>query len=160
MKSLSRYRDFHYKDRTVVRVPLPVRRRLYIGAVPCQCQYQYHNWGFLHKKQLYQVWISNRILQNTVRCNYFSLLEIPASATKVYDYIFVVLFSIIIYVQDSSFIVHCISLLVAKRIWHASQCIHISYMSNIGRIFWGENHCRIKERNVCFPMCVSFIQGK
>ena len=43
-------------------------------------------WGLCCQKQVSQSWISNCIPQNTVGCNYISLLEIPASGNKVHMY--------------------------------------------------------------------------
>ena len=40
-------------------------------------------WGLSRHKQVYHVWISNCIQQNTVECSHLSMPEIPASDTKV-----------------------------------------------------------------------------
>ena len=42
-----------------------------------------HIWGLWCLKQISQAWINNCIPQNTVRCNYLPLPEVPASGTQV-----------------------------------------------------------------------------
>ena len=50
--------------------------------------YSVYNWGFWHQKQVSHAGITNCIPQYSVRCNYLSLPEIPASATKVLLFLF------------------------------------------------------------------------
>ena len=48
------------------------------------CKMRIFVWGLWRQKHVSQTWISNCIQQNTVGCNYLSMLEIPASGTKVF----------------------------------------------------------------------------
>ena len=68
------YRKSHFGDKTVVRSSYLHNGTSYIGKMSSL---------YWIGAQVSQAWISNCIPQDTMGCNYISLLEIPASGNKV-----------------------------------------------------------------------------